>query len=239
MRPFAYYKILAKRILAGKVFVAGIVTLFSLLLSLFINLYAKQFYTDNEILNTVISAAISIFVVYPFSMGVTVYFMNLAKDRTPKVGDVFDGYKYFFKTLPYVLFSVVMSLLSNYALNILGERTAGSGDIFTDILTIIVIMLPVFIQLYLTFTFYIIYDEDASGIKAMIKSFKLTKGKLLYLISLNLSFIPWFLLLLVTLGCAIFYLVPFMELTMIMVYEDLKNKQTKKNINENEERESL
>ena len=186
-----------------------------------------------------ISAAISIIVVYPFSMGVTVYFMNLARSRTPKVGDVFDGYKYFFKTLPYVLFSVVMSLLSNYALELLEKRTIGSGDIFTDVLTIVIIMLPVFIQLYLTFTFYIIYDGDASGIKAMIKSFKLTKGKLMYLIALNLSFIPWVLLILVTLGCAILYLVPFMELTMIVVYEDLKNKQINKNINENEERESL
>ena len=239
MKPFAYYKILAKRILAGKALIAGIVTLFSLLLSLFINLYAKQFYTDNEILNTVISAAISIVIVYPFSMGVTVYFMNLARNRNPKVGDVFDGYKYFFKILPYVLFSVVMSLLSNYALDLLEKRTTGAGDIFTDILTVVIMLLPVFIQLYLTFTFYIIYDGDSSGIKAMIKSFKLTKGKLMYLIALNLSFIPWFLLILVTLGCAILYLVPFMELTMIVVYEDLKNKQINKNINENEEKESL
>lgn len=233
MKPFAFYKIIAKKMLSGKILVSGMVTLFSLLLSLFVNLYAKQIYTDNEIVNTVISALISAFIVYPFSMGVTVYFMNLARNRNPKVGDVFDGYKYFFKLFPYIIFSIMLSLLSSYTLTLLENRNAGVGDTFGDILTVLIILLPTIIQLYLTFTMYIIYDGDAFGIKAIIKSIKLAKGNIVYLIAINFSFFPWFLLAFITLGCSILYLIPYMELTMIAVYEELKNK------NIYEEKESL
>jgi len=240
MKPFLYYKIKARRAIRGKLFKPGIVGAFSVILAIFVSIYSALYDTDNEIYNIVIDVIKNILFVQPFTMGCTVFYMNFINNKNANVGDVFDGYKYILKLVPYVIISLGVSYLSYYLTDVIFHIFIdgnSEGSLIGELMLYISTIVPLIVNTYLSFTAYILYDEKISGIKAIIKSIKMTKGHIIYLIAIQFSFFLWILLGITTFGIALVYVIPYIEITLIMVYEDLKSIKNKAN-KENEERES-
>lgn len=246
MKPFLYYKIKAKRVLRGKLFKPGMVGVFSVLLTVFVNTYSAGYSPDNEIYSIIEDFLKNLLIVQPLSLGCIIFYMDFARGKATNVGDVFNGYKYILKLIPYVIISLGISYSSYYITDFAFARfikDTENGSVIGELITSISVVIPLIVNTYLSFTRYIIYDEKISGIKAIIKSIKLTKGHIIYLIGISFSFFLWILLCVTTLGIAFVYVIPYIETTLIMVYEHLKNpvkivvEENNENNKENEERE--
>ena len=224
MKPFFYYKLKAKQVLRGNLIKPAIVSFFITLISTFVTLYFSMFTTDNSILDIALEALASLLVIQPFSMGSTIFFMKFIEEKDVNVGTVFDGYKYILKLIPYfiivTLISLGFSLCVDYFSGFILEKVPFFAlEIFIGLVIVVFIL-----EAYLSFVFYILYEEkETNGIKAVIKSVKMLKGRILYFIGLHLSFILWILSALFTFGVTLFYTIPYMEFTKLMFYKDIKN----------------
>ena len=101
----------------------------------------------------------------------------------------------------------------------------GITDSFIPIL-IIIIMIYAFCfiaGLYLSFINYLILDDNKI-FKSIKYSFSYMKGNLLKTIWLCITFIPWILLTVITLGLGLLYVGPYLQLVYINYYLELKNE---------------
>lgn len=91
------------------------------------------------------------------------------------------------------------------------------------VLTLYVFMIPVFIWTYaVSLTPYLTYDRKELSISACMKESKrLMKGHKWQLFCLQLSFIGWGLLALLTLGIGVLWLLPYQHLSIAAFYEDV------------------
>lgn len=72
------------------------------------------------------------------------------------------------------------------------------------------------------FVMYILADHpDMPVLQAFRRSSELTRGRKMDLFNFHLSFIPWFLLVPITLGLAIFYVAPFYSSSLAVYYNRL------------------
>lgn len=92
-------------------------------------------------------------------------------------------------------------------------------------LVIGIVLLIQIITLPLYFTTYIIVDEDINFFSAMKKSLKFTKGNILRIIGLNLSFIGWYIVVGITFGLAGFYVAPYHQMAITNLYLACKEEQ--------------
>ena len=88
----------------------------------------------------------------------------------------------------------------------------------------LLLFIPGIIKAYsYCFTPYISMDnEELTAEECINESMKLTNGYKMKLFLLDLSFIGWYLLCIVTLGIAILWVVPYHEAARIALYEDIK-----------------
>ena len=75
-----------------------------------------------------------------------------------------------------------------------------------------------------TYTTYIIVDEGLSFPEAMKKSWRLTNGNVFRIIFMNLSFIGWYLLVIITCGIGIFYVAPYHNMALMNLYLVIKEE---------------
>lgn len=72
-------------------------------------------------------------------------------------------------------------------------------------------------------SFYILADNpDMTAGEALKESMRITKGHKGQLFVLGLSFIPWYLLGMITFGIAFIYVVPYISTTIANFYKELK-----------------
>lgn len=79
---------------------------------------------------------------------------------------------------------------------------------------------------FLTLPFEMVYflladHPDMNGMEALKSSVKMMKGKMGKLLLLKISFIPWMLFSVFTLYIALLWIIPYMEMTMAVMYRDL------------------
>ncbi len=88
----------------------------------------------------------------------------------------------------------------------------------------LLLLIPGIIKAYsYCFAPYISMDnEELTAEECINESMKLTNGYKMKLFLLDLSFIGWYLLCIVTLGIAILWVVPYHEAARIALYEDIK-----------------
>jgi hypothetical protein len=221
IKPFGYYKAIAKEKMAGKILKLSPVIIMSVVLPLFIGGYLKVFYKEgNEFFNNILSTLSNILIITPFKMGFTVFYMNHFYGKSAKVGDVFDGYKYIIKLIPYILVTEIVSFTSAWGMGFI----IGASETMVSLVTTVMTVLMFVIQIYISFTTNFLYDEgEKGGIKALVSSIKLAGGNILYITGLYFSFTLWMFAIIFTFGIATLYVIPYMEFTLIALYEDLKN----------------
>lgn len=160
-----------------------------------------------------------------FTLGQTMFFLAIARNDNPKLELIFSGFNEFGKALAaYLLLLVVLVFW-----------------------TLLLIIPGIIMGLAYSLTFFIIADEpEISAWDAMKKSKAMMEGNkgqlLLLLLSffgwvllasffvsifgsiLSLSFIGMVLLTVITFGIIIFWLIPYMQVSIAKFYDEVKNE---------------
>lgn len=139
----------------------------------------------------------------PLALGLYMIYLGITYGEKPKVADLFKGFspENFLKSfLAYILISL-----------------------FTFLWTLLLIIPGIVKALSYSMTFYILAENpDMTALEAITVSKRLMKGHKMELFVLSLSFIPWVLLVAVTFGLALIYVIPYTALTVTNFYQELK-----------------
>ena len=198
-------------------------------LTLFVNMYLSVIFKDNVKLNLIAELVITAFVIIPFTMGKSLFFMSfLDPELKVSVASMMDGYKYIIKLIPYI----ILELLLSVGVYFVSLRLPPVIDINaqipfeTRLIVTVTVAVVAIVKLLTSFTTYILCEDNKiSGFKALIKSIKLTFPRFFYIVGLTFSFMLWYFLIPLTSGLIVLYLIPYTELTMIMLYKDITEEK--------------
>ena len=143
----------------------------------------------------------SIVVAGPLAVGIAGYFINFAKERNPDFDGLFDGFKNSFGN------SIVLSLLTG---------------IFV-LLWSLLFIIPGIIKAYAySMAQYLMAENpNMTATEALDESQRLMQGHKMDLFILQLSFIGWALLCIVTLGIALIWVAPYVQAATAEFYLDI------------------
>ena len=184
----------AKAQLKGNVWKLFGITVVYMLISMVVSWVASLVGGDGA-LTGIISLLGSIFVIYPAAMGLTKVFLNVTYGDDPKIN-------YINNVLLYVLISV-----------------------FTTLWTLLFIIPGIIAAYSYTMAPYILLEHpELSAKEAIGYSKQMMKGHKFELFVLQLSFILWALLGIVTFGIAYIYVGPYITLTTTDFYHNIKGE---------------
>ena len=152
-----------------------------------------------------IGTLVYIFVGFPIMWGFIVLFLDHFRGGELELGKMFNGFKDYGRILG------TMFLMNVY--------------IF---LWSLLLIIPGLIKGYsYAMTPYLLKDEPELSFNAAIeKSMEMMTGNKMKLFLLDLSFIGWMLLCILTLGIGFLWLIPYMQESRVAFYEDLKKNGT-------------
>jgi len=138
----------------------------------------------------------------PMALGYTLFSISLSRKEEASLNQLFDGFKKFEKAL------------GTYLLMVL----------FTMIGFLLLIIPGIIVAIGLSQAFFIIAeDENIGAVDALKKSWDMMNGYKSKYFLLILSFIGWVLLCILTFGIGFFWLTPYIQVSMVNFYEDIKN----------------
>jgi uncharacterized membrane protein len=144
-----------------------------------------------------------------FTLGFAGYFLKRIRGEEIATKNIFDGFNRF---LP----SFLLTLLTG---------------LFTCLWALLLIIPGIIKSLGYSMAFYIMYDNpEIKPLEALKKSQIMMKGYKGKLFLLQLSFIGWALLCVLTFGVGYFWLYPYINLSMANFYENLKKNQEKNTV---------
>lgn len=156
-----------------------------------------------------LSMIISLIVMSPLNLGWYILVLEVMRDLPVAFSHIFKGFKRIWA-------AIFTSFL--YAL-------------FVSLWTLLLIIPGIIKSYSYAMCFYILADNDDVGaLEAITRSRHMMNGHKGELFVLQLSFIPWFALCVITLGIACFYVMPYYNVTVANFYRRLKAE------NENESR---
>lgn len=142
------------------------------------------------------------FIITPaFSLSLCLIYLKLVKSENVTVGDIFSGFNMTGKAL---------------WLNILVK-------VFTFLWSLLFVIPGIIKNYAYAMSFYILADNpELTAREALSKSKEMMNGHKFDLFVLNLSFIGWILLSVITLGIGFIYVIPYMSSTTANFYNSLK-----------------
>lgn len=158
----------------------------------------------------VVGLVLTIVLTPPLTMGYYIVFLNTTYGDTPKVADLFEGYKKLFGK------SILLYLLNM---------------VFVFLWTLLLVV-PGIIKgyAYSMAWFVLAENPDMSAREVLKESERIMNGHKLDFFVLQLSFILWALLTCVTLGLAAFYVAPYQQLTITNFYHNIKAGNSGENV---------
>lgn len=188
-------------------------------------LYGVSVYFDDDISNFGIAVTLTVSILVGIlSIFLTNILLNIAKYN--EVKSIKIPLKKFLRIVgASILIFVPMFVL--IFLVVLGA-TIGLVGITDSFIPILIIVIAIYAfcfiaGLYLSFINYLILDDNKI-FKSIKYSFLYMKGNLLKTIWLCITFIPWMLLTVITLGLGLLYVGPYLQLVYINYYLELKNE---------------
>lgn len=164
------------------------------------------------------------FLFYAFFTGVTAACFISSRGMKPKVEDAF--YAFHGKAKPILLVilrkCIMIQVYAAVFSFIVGFFGAGIDEdvslfmLLTSILAVVIVELRYFPAIYL-----LIDGEEKEAKKAVWRGTDMMKKNYMRLILLYLSFIPWMLLCILTVGIGLFVVGPWMQISMAVFYKDL------------------
>jgi len=171
------------------------------------------------------TSLIDILLIAPVTIGVSICYLKLIRESDFNVVDIFNGFKYFITVV--VVYGIVdsMNILSTLVSNIITVNV-----VTEQFLIVVFAVLSLFLYLMFSMVYYIIIDDPQIGVLgALTGSKNLIQGQKGRLFLLQLSFLGWILLTILTLGIGILWVLPYLEVTTANFYLDLKNREANKN----------
>jgi len=99
--------------------------------------------------------------------------------------------------------------------------------IFTVLWTLLLIIPGIIAAISYSMTFFIMADDDSIDAMAAIdKSKAMMNGYKMKYFRMNLRFLGWSLLCFLTLGIGFLWLIPYMYVSYVKFYDDIKNNNT-------------
>ena len=142
----------------------------------------------------------------PFALGIAHFWLSFARKQDHNLNQIFSGFHDFWRGLKGYFLVALYTLLWSLLLIIPGIIAALSYS-----------------QMY-----YILAEDKNIGVNAAIdKSKAMMEGNKWKLFLLGLRFIGWALLCILTLGIGFLWLVPYIQVTMVKFYDDIKDIKEK------------
>lgn len=153
-----------------------------------------------------VSSFLSLIVAGPLMVGLQFYLLNVVRRNDPRFEDLFHGFQNGFAT------SVIAYLLK----------------ILYVFLFTLLLIIPGIIKAYqyALVEFVIADDPSLTASEALEKSTQMMRGNKLRLFFLQLSFIGWYILCVITFGIALIYVIPYYYTAVVAFYQDLKSDST-------------
>ena len=158
---------------------------------------------------SVLAFVINIFVAAPFEISLAKLFLNISERIRPKISDTFWGFNYAIKSVTAILRMFV----------------------FIGLWMLLFIIPGIIMSYAYMMTPYIIAENpNVSAKAAMKKSMQMMKGHKWELFVLQLSFIGWGVLTVLTFGILAIYVIPYMEASVANFYQSLKDIENRPTI---------
>ncbi len=141
------------------------------------------------------------FIVTPaFSIAITMIYLGIAAGKKPGVGDAFGGFAHFW----------------------ISFKTIFLTGLFTALWTLLFIIPGIIKSYSYAMAPYIIAENPSVGaLEAISRSGRMMRGHKMELFVLQLSFIGWILLTIITFGIAAIYAVPYMQTAQVNFYNKI------------------
>lgn len=162
----------------------------------------------------VAGSVLAIIITYPLAYGFAILFLDLFREGKPiDIGKLFDGFKDFGRVWGTLILVAIYTILWTCLLIIPGIVKSYSYAL----------------------TSFILKDEPELKYNAAIeKSMRMMDGYKMKLFLLDLSFIGWMILSILTLGIGLLFLQPYMNTARAAFYEDLKAELSDRYVSEEE-----
>lgn len=162
----------------------------------------------------VAGSVLAIIITYPLAYGFAILFLDLFREGKPiDIGKLFDGFKDFGRVWGTLILVAIYTILWTCLLIIPGIVKSYSYAL----------------------TPFILKDESELKYNAAIeKSMRMMDGYKMKLFLLDLSFIGWMILSVLTLGIGLLFLQPYMNTARAAFYEDLKAELSDRYVREEE-----
>lgn len=162
----------------------------------------------------VAGSVLAIIITYPLAYGFAILFLDLFREGKPiDIGKLFDGFKDFGRVWGTLILVAIYTILWTCLLIIPGIVKSYSYAL----------------------TPFILKDEPELKYNAAIeKSMHMMNGYKMKLFLLDLSFIGWMILSILTLGIGLLFLQPYMNTARAAFYEDLKAELCDRYVSEEE-----
>ena len=151
----------------------------------------------------VVGAIAAIIIGPALSIGLYLCYLDMTYGKDPEVSTVFQGFQYTGKALWLTILIAVFTFLWSLLCYIPGIVKAISYSMSYLVLA---------------------ENPNMTAREALDVSKRITNGHKMDIFILGLSFIPWILLVVITCGIAAIYVAPYIELTTINLYHELKDK---------------
>ncbi|MDO6737946.1 DUF975 family protein [Wenyingzhuangia sp. 2_MG-2023] len=148
-----------------------------------------------------IASYASLIIAGPFYLGICLFALNISRGKEFKIEQIFKGFNYFVNALlAYLLVFVYVFLWS------------------------LLLIVPGIIKgLSFSMVFFILADDpELNYSEALKQSEEMMDGHKWKFFKLNLRFLGWAILCLLTLGIGFLWLIPYMYVTYAKFYDDLK-----------------
>ena len=150
---------------------------------------------------------LTIIVSGPIVLGISIFSLNIARNKDAKIEQLFEGFRNFGTS---ILAYVLMVL-------------------FIILWTILLIIPGIIAAISYSMTFFIIAEDETIGAyDALKKSKEMMNGHKWKFFCLGFSFFGWFLLSIFTLGIGLLWLAPYVNVSYVKFYDDIKEVNASK-----------
>ncbi len=166
-----------------------------------------------------------------FQIGYAYFYLNLYCGKDFRLGNILYGYQnHLYKSLAFSAIFAAVDFICTVPTEILFRR-AGATENYTQ-LTIAFLLLALDIIVYGLFfiytnlSIYIMLDFPEKSLGEIFSlSFKLMKGNFFRFLYLMATFIPMLLLVLLSFGLALIWVIPYFSMTRVIFFMDLMHEE--------------
>lgn len=190
----------AKEIIKGNIWTLLLPFIIAGALSGLVGSFSGYYSSSTESATLSVLSSIVEIAVLPLTIGATAYVMKFVRKEPVDLNYMFSFYKQFW---PIFVLTFLIGL-------------------FTSLWTLLFIVPGIIAAISYSMSQYIFIDGEEDAMECIRKSKKMMDGYKADYFVFNLSFIGWILLAIPTFGLIFIYLIPYMSVSQVLYYEELK-----------------